>query len=219
MNAAVFRTLAPAERTQHPIGQLFWIPAYEHMETFHVVRPDRWDRTQSIETATFRIEKKSLNGLGASTDLFQRMPIPELKVTADEELLVKKAKRRPGVLIVREGVSPRRLANFDCGRGGDRPKPSSHVFAPVVSLRKEGNVSTEYPPAFIQRVKEGKLPEFIYLPPDGRVLRHESMAVLTQLQVHEIRLIEETDCALDQCYLGEALQEFWADLEAQLLQS
>lgn len=218
MTDPVFRALSPTERSRHLIGQLFWIPAYECMETFHVVRPERWDRNQPIDTATFRIEKKALNQMGASSDLYQRMPIPELKVKADEELLVKKTKRRPGVLIVREGVSPRRLANFDVGRGGDRPNPSSHVFAPVVSLRKEGNVGSDYPEDFIQRVTEGKLPEFVFLPADGRVLRNDSMAVLTQLQVHETKLIEETDLALDQFYLGEALQEFWKDLEGQVLQ-
>lgn len=212
-----YRRLMPAERGAHVIGQVCWIPAYEHMDDYHVVRIGPWDRTQPITTAAFRIEKKNIHTIGASSDLFQRMPIPELKLRMDEELLVKKVKRRPGVLIVREGLDTRRLAGAMAGQLPRRPNPNSHVFAPVISLRKEGNIGQDYPAGFIEKVKAVELPEFVYLPPDGTILKNESMAVLTQLQMHGERFIEETDLALQPLYIGAALESFWQDLEGQIL--
>jgi hypothetical protein len=217
MAGEYYRTLNPGERSRHVLGQIFWIPAYERMEDYHVVRPGPWDRTQPITTALFSIEKKSISTIGHSTNLFQHMPLPELKILADEELIVKKVKRRPGVLVIREGVSPRRLANVLAGILPRKPNPDCHVFAPVVSLRKEGNVGRDYPDGFIDKVKAGDLPEFIYLPPDGTVLKNESMALLTQLQVHGERFVEETPLALEQCSFGAALETFWQDLEGQVL--
>jgi hypothetical protein len=212
-----YRALAPADRSRHLLGQVFWIPAFEHMEDFHVIRPGRWDRTQPITTSLFFIEKKSLSAIGHSTDLFQRMPIPELKILADEELIVKKVKRRPGILVVREGINPRRIANVLAGTSLKKPNPDCHVFAPVVSLRKEGNVGRDYPDGFIDKVKAGDLPEFIYLQPDGIILKNESMALLTQLQMHGERFVEETPLALEQSCFGAALETFWQDLEGQVM--
>jgi hypothetical protein len=90
MSDEYYRMLDPAERSRHVLGQIFWIPAYEHMEDYHVLRPGPWDRTQPVATALFFVDKKSISTIGHSTDLFQHMPVPELKILADEELIVKK---------------------------------------------------------------------------------------------------------------------------------
>jgi hypothetical protein len=212
----IYRQLTPAERGRHVPGQIFWIPAYETMRDYHVVRLERWDRTTEINTATFRIEKKSISTIGAPSDLFHHMPIPELKLKMGEELVVKKVKRRPGVLILREGVDARRLANTYVGVGS-KPNPQSHVFAPIFSLRKEENVGQDYPAAFIDKVALGELPEFLHLPAEGTVLRNESMAVLTQLQLHGESFVEETSLCLTPLYLATALESFWQDQEGRIL--
>jgi hypothetical protein len=212
----VYRKLTTAEKARHILGQIFWIPAYLHMQDYYVVRVGQWDRLQPIAAAQFRIEKKRFHGLGRNADLYHHMPIPELKLKMDEELVVKKVKRRPAVLILREGVDPRRVATHSTGIGS-RPSPNSHVFAPIVSLRKEDNLGNDYPQPFIDKVSAGDLPEFVHLPPQGTVIKNESMAVLTQLQTHGESAVEETDLALDSVYLGAALETFWQDLEGQLL--
>jgi hypothetical protein len=145
------------------------------------------------------------------------MPIPELKLRMDEELVVKKVKRRPAVLILRDGCDPRRMASH-LSDIGSKPNPNSHVFAPIVSLRKEGNLGNDYPQPFIEKVTAGDLPEFIHLPAEGTAIKSESMAVLTQLQSHSENAVEETDLALAQDYLGAALETFWQDLEGQIMQ-
>lgn len=48
-------------------------------------------------------------------------------------------------------------------------------------------------------------------------MRNESMAVLTQLQMHGERFVEETALALEQSYFGAALETFWHDLEGQIM--
>ncbi len=133
-----------------------------------------------------------------------------------EELLVKKVKRRPAVLVLREGTDTRRLANTYAGIGS-KPNPQSHVFAPIFSLRKEGNVGADYPEKFIAKVAAGELPEFIHLPAEGLTLPNESMAVLTQLQTHGESFVEETALCLNSLYLAAALETFWQDLEGQIL--
>lgn len=213
----IYRQLTPAERTRHVPGQIFWIPAYENMRDYHVVRVSRnWDRRTDISTATFDIEKKSISTIGASSDLFHHMPLPELKIKMGEELLVKKVKRRPAVLVLREGTDTRRLANNYSGIG-PRPNPQSHVFAPIFSLRKEGNIGTDYPAAFVAKVASGELPEFLHLPAEGLVLPNESMAVFTQLQMHGESFVEETALCLQPLYFAAALETFWQDLEGQIL--
>ena len=214
--SAVYRTLTPAERGRHLPGQIFWIPAYLNMRDYYVVRIGQWDRTNHITTAQFRIEKKSLEDLGKNADLYQHMPIPELKLTKDEELIVKKVKRRPAVLILREGINTRHMATHITGIGR-KPNPNSHVFAPVVSLRKEENLAHEYPQAFIDKVAANELPEFIHLPAEGTVLKNESMAVLTEMQSHNASMVEESDLCLDPVYFAAALETFWQDLEGQIL--
>jgi len=212
----VYRKLSTAEKARHVLGQVFWIPAYLHMQDYYVVRIGQWDRLAPITSAQFQIEKKSFHGLGRNADLYHHMPIPELKLKMDEELVVKKVKRRPAVLILREGADPRRMATHFSG-SGSKPNPNSHVFAPIVSLRKEENLGSDYPQPFIDKVSAGELPEFIHLPAEGTVLKNESMAVLTHLQSHAESAVEETDLALDAVYLGAALETFWQDLEGQLL--
>lgn len=212
----VYRKLTTAEKARHVLGQIFWIPAYLHMQDYHVVRIGQWNRLSPISSAQFRIEKKSFHGLGRNADLYHHMPIPELKLKMDEELVVKKVKRRPAVLILREGTDPRRTATHFSGMSA-KPNPNSHVFAPIVSLRKEDNLGSDYPQPFIEKVNAGELPEFIHLPAEGIVIRNESMAVLTQLQSHGEGVVEETDLALDAVYLGAALETFWQDLDGQLL--
>lgn len=212
----IYRTLTLAEKTRHVLGQIFWIPANIHMQDYYVVRIGQWDRSAPINTAQFRIEKRTLHGLGASSDLYHHMPIPELKLRMDEELLVKKVKRRPAVLILREGVDPRRLATHLTGLG-HKPNPNSHVFAPIISLRKEENLGNDYPAEFVAKVAAAELPEFIHLPPEGTVISNESMAVLTQLQSHGANVVEPTELCLDPVYFGAALETFWQDLEGQIL--
>jgi hypothetical protein len=186
------------------------------MQDYYVVRVGQWDRLAPITSAQFRLEKKSFHGLGHNADLYHHMPIPELKLKMDEELVVKKVKRRPAVLILRDGTDPRRTATHFSGLG-PKPNPNSHVFAPIVSLKKEDNLGNDYPAAFIDKVSAGELPEFIHLPAEGVIIKNDSMAVLTQLQSHAENAVEETDLALDAVYLGAALETFWQDLEAQLL--
>lgn len=213
----VYRKLTTADKARHVLGQIFWIPAYLHMQDYYVVRVGQWDRLNPITTARFQLEKKSFHGLGHNADLYQHMPIPELKLKMDEELVVKKVKRRPAILILRDGCDPRRMAtNISSERS--KPNPNSHIFAPIVSLRKEDNVTHDYPEPFIEKVVACELPEFVHLPVEGTVIKNESMAVLTQLQSHAENAVQETDLALDKLYLGAALETFWQDLEGQIMQ-
>ena len=84
MAGQYYRALTPSDRSRHLLGQVFWIPAYEQMQDYHVIRPGPWDRYQPISTAQFRIEPRTIGTIGRSTDLYQHMPIPELKILADE---------------------------------------------------------------------------------------------------------------------------------------
>lgn len=218
--AQLYRKLTPAERSQHVPGQVFWIPAYLAMQDYHVVRIGWWDHNQPITEAKFKIVKRTIQTIGRDSDLYQHMPIPELKVGMDEELVVKKVKRRPAILIWRDGYDPRKYARFSTGQMGRRPEPSTHVFAPVFSLRKADNVSKDYPEAFIQGLIEGdKYPDFLHLPAEGAIIRNESMAILGQLQSHSEAHVEETDLALTPDYLALALEQFWKFAESRIYTS
>jgi hypothetical protein len=213
----IYRSLEPAKRAAHVLGQIFWIPAYIHMPDYYVLRMGSWDRTSPVTLANFTVEKRHVGRLTGSADLYAHMPIPELKLKSDEEIIVKKVKLRPAVLIVRDGIDPRHVAGT-VGASRRSRNPNSHVFAPIVSLRKEGNTTTDYSAKFIEQVAAGQLPEFIHLPPDGRTLKNESMAVLTHLQSHGASFVEETECALQPLYLATALEMFWQDAEGTLLE-
>ena len=74
------RKLPTAEKARHVLGQIFWIPAYLHMQDYYVVRVGQWDRLTPITTARFQLEKKNFRSLGRNSDLYHHMPIPELKL-------------------------------------------------------------------------------------------------------------------------------------------
>lgn len=206
-----YRRLTPQERSNHVIGQIFWIPAYVHMQDYYVLRVGEWDRTQPIPTARFRVEKKTIHTLSQGSDLFYHSPIAELKLCATEELIVKKIKRRPAVLIIRDGLNTRKLATHLSGIG-PRPNPQTHAFAPIISMTKEHDADRNYPEVFATKVKDGILPEFLYLPIEGNVITNESMAILTGLQTHGERFVEETDLCVKGDYLADTLDRMWQDI-------
>jgi hypothetical protein len=211
-----YRRLSPAQRAHHLIGQIFWIPAFVALPNLYVIRLGKWDRLTPIFRGEFQIEKCSLPQIGHNLDVYHHMPISELKLQMNEELVVRKAKRRPSILVFRDGIDTRRMATFFSGIG-DKPNPGEHIFAPIVSLRKEANLGTDYPPGFIAKVREGEIPELIYLPPDGTVIKNESMAVLSQLQCHSIGMIEETPLQMDPFAFAIYLDDFWQRVQAELL--
>ena len=213
-----YRRLTPPERSKHVIGQIFWIPAYVHMQDYYVLRVGEWDRTQPFPTARFTVEKKTLHTLSEGSDLFYHSPIAELKLRATEELIVKKVKRRPAVLVIRDGLNTRKLATHISGIGS-RPNPQNHVFAPIVSLTKEHDADKSYPEVFIAKVKKCDLPEFLYLPiaGTGTVITNESMAILTELQTHGEGFVKETDLCVKGDYLATTLDRMWEDITLSLI--
>lgn len=72
----VYRKLTTAEKARHILGQVFWIPAYLHMQDYYVVRVGQWDRLQPITTAQFRIEKRVFTALAAMRTFTITCPFP-----------------------------------------------------------------------------------------------------------------------------------------------
>jgi hypothetical protein len=211
-----YQVLEPAARGRHVIGQIFWIPAFTTERHLFAVRTTSWDRKLPIDTARFGLRQVHHSSVGGDQDLYQQMPIPELKLKTKEDLLVKKVKRRPAILIYREGINTRKLATY-CAGIGDAPEPHEHVFAPIFSLRKEENVDSDYPDIFIQQVQTGKFPELMHLPPTSRIIRNESMVAFAAMQVHPRHAIEETDLRVDPLQLAASLEKLKEDTENKIL--
>ena len=214
-DCAFYRDLSPAERSQHIIGQIFWIPAYQTNTSIHVLRFADRERKSDIKNTNFQVHQKSVDTIHGSSDLYHHMPIPELKLSTNEELRVLKVKKRPALLIIRGGFHTRKYSNFVSGKGRE-PNPSRHVFAPIVSLKKEDGLN-DYPDKFIDAIQSSDdYPEFIFLPAYSSVITNDSMAVLTDLQTHSVNCIEQTDLAVGPEFIGDALNEFWADQIMQI---
>jgi len=207
----LYRTLTPKEKGIHTIGQIFWIPAFCTQKSYFVLRINAWDRTRPVAGALFDVKKASVKEVNGFVSPFGELPIPELRLRKNEDLIVSKVKRRPAVLIVREGFNMRNFASFIDGVAKE-PEPSRHVFAPIYSLKKEGNTDKDYPASFVERVKVADFPGLIYLPPHNQVIKNESMVVLSELQVHCAQSVGETNLALDQETFGIFLDDFLRDL-------
>lgn len=93
-------------------------------------------------------------------DLFNHPPFPQLRLAADEEFLVVKSKRRPGIILSADSVNP----------------ASDTVL--VVPLYSADN----YKPAFVQRVQESEYPGFLYLASDPTLGRKASVVRFDHLQ-------------------------------------
>ncbi|MCY4653095.1 MAG: hypothetical protein OXC95_08020 [Dehalococcoidia bacterium] len=162
--AEFYRSVEPLEARQLNRGQICWGPVL-YMST----------QIQSVALASYDPEDERRNRyaiLPSEPDdeaLFNHMPVHELRLQNDEELLVNRAKRRPVIVVSQK--------NQDWNMGGTRLSERGLVCVPMYSFQDSD--SSE----FRSRIKAQEYPWWIYLP-EGRGMR-EGFARLDRLQVIE----------------------------------
>jgi hypothetical protein len=212
---------AGAMRTHQP-GQIFWVPSPIISKEALGLRLGYLKEGQDITTIPLTISRLRCEEIGHPTEaekveFFKRMPLPEINLSASEDLLIHKVKKRPAVLLFKSGLHPRRFANYSSGLTHKPVNPNHYVFAPIYSLRKQDNIGHDYPSAFITDLQAGKFPHLLYLPAYKNHLPNESMAVLNDLFGIGIQSFEETPLAIDELELASKLEEFFEYFQGELL--
>ncbi|MBI3914310.1 MAG: type II toxin-antitoxin system PemK/MazF family toxin [Chloroflexi bacterium] len=141
-----------AYRKQFRQGHVYEAPIFYAQPQVIVARP--------LHDAATMSGALPANILLQPADLFDHAPFPQLRLAADEEFLVVKTKRRPGIII---SADPINLA-------------SDTVL--VVPLYSADN----YKPEFVQRVQESEYPGFLYLATDATFGRKPSIVRFDHLQ-------------------------------------
>lgn len=207
---------------QHQPGQIFWVPAPIISATALGMRLGFLKEGQDISDASLSIERLDLKDLccpkeAEKVEFYKRMPIPEIQLSASEDLLIQKVKMRPAVLLFKSGINMRRFSLFEIGRTSKDVLPNHYIFAPIYSLKKEENVQTDYPEPFIEKVKDNTYPHLQHLPAYKTHLPNESMVVLDDLFGVGIRAFRETPLAIQPLELAAKLEEFFDYVQGEML--
>jgi len=195
-------------KNSHQIGQFFWVHAPMTIKNSFTLRIGQWRAGEDISNARLEVKKVEMANpkfgeLSAQDRVnLERMPIPEIKLSQSEDLVVERVKMRPAVLIYKDCYNMR---DFAAGR---HKGPNRHVFAPIYSLRKEFESDKEYPEAFIEDVRARKYPNIIHLQSYGTMLPNESMLVLSEVFSVSIRDMRAMELCIDPDTFGYLLSEF-----------
>ena len=207
-----YRALTHKQKNEHQIGQLFWVPTPMTPESNLALRISSWKAGLDITKAALKVTRLAAEDIGGLSEQermdMSRMVIPELNLDSSEDLLLTKVKRRPAVLVLRDCYNMRRFADRDIGLRNIRVEPNRHVFAPVYSLRKEENLGTNYPDAFVEKAKEGKYPNVVFLPAFDTLLKNDSMLLLSELFAVGINSMSPTEYCIDPLLFGVRLGDF-----------
>ncbi len=217
-----YRQLQAGPMRSHQLGQIFRVPAPIISMGALGLRLGLLKEGQDITQIPLKISRLRLEDLGMPTEaekveFYKRMPLPEISLSANEDLLIQKVKKRPAVLLFKGGLHPRRFAQLAAGLTKKPVNPNHYVFAPIYSFRKQDNISADYPPIFISELQAGKFPHLLYLPAYDDHLPNESMAVLNDLFGVGILAFEETPLAIDAFELASKLEEFFEFFQGELL--
>lgn len=218
-----YQEITPTESRSHRPGQIFRVPAPMINNRPIGLRIGHMKAGQDIKDMPFKAEVLGPRDMGKATEaekvqFYKRMPLPEIDLASNEDLILQKVKLRPAVLLFMDGVNYRRLAEFESGGRKKRPNPNHYVFAPIYSLKKDGDSGTDYPEEFIEALKEGdSYPHLIHLPPFGRHLPNESMAVLSDPFGVGINCLIETQLVIQPLSLAVIMQQFFESVAAELL--
>ena len=174
-----YKQLSMSEKSKFSFGHIFMTHAYYPHENLQIWRPviDAAEPTKTYST-NFKIES-------AGEDAFRRrLPIstPVLNLKTNEELLVIKAKPRPVILLTME----RPIVGID--RTGYRGTlwRKRCLVAPVFGLQETEDGREEFPPPFVERLRQMEFPQLLFLPKktglfsiDGMLRFDECQSVFT----------------------------------------
>jgi hypothetical protein len=217
-----YRELQAGAMRLHQPGQIFWVPAPMISKDALGLRLGFLKEGQDITQVPLTISRLRCEDIGRpaeaeKVEFHKRMPMPEISLSASEDLLIHKVKKRPAVLLFKSGLHPRRFANYVSGGTSKPVNPNHYVFAPIYSLHKQNNVGHDYPPAFINDLQAGKFPHLLHLPAYKNNLPNESMVVLNDLFGVGIQAFEETPLAIEPLELASKLDEFFEYFQGELL--
>lgn len=173
-----YADLPPASYLRKPShGQLCWIPSPFLEPVTWLLKVKR--ATPSGHTiADFEIRQVKDSDFSTQSEL----PLYHLKLRANEELLVNRAKRRPGIVILPCNIL------FDDVHIKLKRSGKSHLqedlilVIPIYSIQKD-NKPTGFPPLMVSRIKALMYNQFFYIPRteiDHQII--EGVARLDRLQ-------------------------------------
>ncbi len=113
----------------------------------------------------------------------EELPLYYLKLRYNEELIIHKSKRRPGIIISAESISFEDIAIILKGKRKDHLQQECLLVVPLFSIETTLN-QTGFPPEMTSRIKPLMYNQFFYCPkiPIG-FFRIEGIARLDRIQV------------------------------------
>ena len=214
--------LEGAQVRAHLPGQIFWLPAPIISKDALGLRLGFLKQGQDITDRPFTIVRLRPEEIGHPTEaerveFYKRMPLPEINLSTSEDLLITKVKKRPSILLFKGCVNLRRFAILHAGLTSKPVNPNHYVFAPIYSLRKEGNIGHNYPEKFIVDLQNNKFPNLLFLPAYKNYLPNDSVAVLDDLFGVGIQAFKEKPLCIHPLELASKLDEFNEFIQGKLL--
>ncbi len=159
-------------------GQFCYIAAFQLDVIPWILKPKRSDPTGHLKI-DFDIRKLRENDYCRKEDL----PIYHLKLGYNEELIVQKSKRRPGIIIASENVIFDDISNILKIKEKKHLQQKCVLVAPLFS--KETTLSPSgFPPEMVARIKALMYRQFFYCPqPPKGFSKIEGIARFDRIQI------------------------------------
>jgi hypothetical protein len=109
-----YRELQAGAMRAHQPGQIFWVPSPIISKDALGLRLGYLNEGQDITTVPLTISKLRCEEIGRPTEaekveFFKRMPLPEINLSASEDLLIHKVKKESGRAAVQKRPAPAAL--------------------------------------------------------------------------------------------------------------
>jgi len=168
-----YRKLELSEKNQYSFGHIFMTHAYyphENLQLWRpIINPSEPTRTYA---ESFKIES-------AGADAFNRaLPLGMPNLAKNEEFLVVRAKRRPVILLTMEQP----IKDIDTTGFRGKLWRKRCLVAPVFGLQESIDGREEFPPLFVERLRQMEYPQLLFLPKQFELFSIDGMLRFDECQ-------------------------------------
>ena len=184
------------ERTSYALGQICYIPT-PYIEPLPKILDVERSSPDEHEEVKFCLRQAN-----CSDDFRTRgrvLPLKYLNLKSNEELLVQRAKKRPGIIISNETDAYSYIAKMLRQKGKKHLQEDALFVVPIYSIESNQR-RTGYPQEMVEMIKYLLFRQFFYLPKCSGL--SEGIARFDRIQV----VVGRSPAAIDPCETGLSTQ-------------
>ncbi len=191
-----FETVGSGFRNAFKPGQIVWTHFTYNFEHLEFWRPNNLDDSGTI-ASEFNIQS-------SPSDVFnKRIPLSQPRLEINEEFLVVRTKKRPGILV----TLPPPEIEVATIRGGGKINLNLSLLAPLFSL-EDSYGNAKYHSDFVNRTRKLLYPHLFFLPKKESSRLKDSLCRFDRIFAAYTNHMEPVDLCLKKDILGTFMSQF-----------